>query len=372
MEPFSSIYRPALFSEVIGQTQHVKNITTSLKKNAIKQALLFTGPAGVGKTTLARLVAKSLNCKSPVDGYEPCNSCDSCVDVKEQKWARNVFMIDAASNRGVETIDELKSSIHTIPMYGDKKKIYILDEAHRLSGTAFDSFLTTLEEPPRHIYFIFCTTDDKKLQKTIKSRCTTFNLGPLKEFEVAAGLAKILDKVRNQKIEKDEMQTLVMVANSAFGCLRDAANTLETLYINDALSSERAKEFIPAFDTTDLGKCITWLVERDVRLLNFIDALDEAKDFELFFFQIRRVVKNTLIVKLGGQLSEPDWIVESSRRNAQKLSQSQIATLLEIFNFDISVFQSIKDHLFTSLAKYFLENQNVSPKALPPPPPAPR
>lgn len=373
---FARQFRPSQFVDVIGQNRHVQSLVNNVKNNSIRHGLLFVGPPGVGKTTLARIVAKSLNCQNLKDGYEPCDQCPSCLDVKEEKFNRNIFMIDAASNRGVDSIDKLKGSIHSIPMYGDKRKIFIFDEAHRLSATAFDSFLTVLEEPPKHAYFMFCTTEGKKVLPTIKSRCMNITLTPLKEPEVATRLAQILDRIRETRVSKSEMATLMRVANASFGCMRDAISILESLYFNDALEPEKANDYIPKFDESSLSQCILWLISKNPSLLVYIDSLEEQKDFEAFFFQMRRIIKNTLLVKLNATLSEPDWVIQSSKKNAQALTNIEMIKLIEIFNFDFSFYATPKDHLFTKLAEFYLEfskgviqlqpSQSVP---LPPPPP---
>jgi DNA polymerase-3 subunit gamma/tau len=330
--------------------------------------MLFTGQAGIGKTTLARIVAKTLNCNNLGDGYEPCDACPSCLDVKEEKFSRNVYMIDAASNRGVEAIESLKGSIHTIPMYGDRRKIFIFDEAHRLSGTAFDAFLTILEEPPPHCYFFFCTTEGKKVGRAIKSRCLQITLSPLKEPEIATRLAHILDKLRETPVTKDEMKTLMMVADSSFGHMRDAITVLEDLYNMDCLMPDKAREFIPKVDESSLMLCIDWLMGTNPKLLTYVDDMEDENDFNAFFFQMRRVIKNTVFAKLGAETNETEWVQNAAKKNSNRLTVAMLKHLVAVFTFDDAMASSPKDQLFLKLSDYYLTNGPMAPVAKAPPP----
>ena len=165
---FARKYRPQLFKEVIHQDLAIGALMNALKNNRVGHAYIFFGPRGVGKTTIARLLAKRLNCESPEDN-EPCNKCKSCLEIIKGN-SNDVLEIDAASNRGIDNIRDLRENVKFSPM-GGKYKIYIIDEVHMLTDQSSNALLKTLEEPPHHVVFILATTEYHKIPETILSRC---------------------------------------------------------------------------------------------------------------------------------------------------------------------------------------------------------
>lgn len=214
-------YRPSTFNSVVGQDSIVNTLKSSIRTNHVAQAFLFTGPRGVGKTTCARILAKALNCEHPTDDFEPCNECSSCKSFNSNA-SMNIYELDAASNSGVDDMRSLVDQVR-IPPQGGKYKIYIIDEVHMLSTAAFNAFLKTLEEPPKHAIFILATTEKHKIIPTILSRCQIFDFRRITIEDIIRHL-EFVAKSENITVETEALH---VIAQKADGGLRDALSIFD-------------------------------------------------------------------------------------------------------------------------------------------------
>ena len=218
-------YRPAVFSDLVAQDHVADTLKNAIRLDRLAHAYLFSGPRGVGKTTAARILAKAINCETPLeerpDNAEPCCECDSCQSFEDGR-SLNIFEIDAASNNKVDDIRELRESVR-IPPQGSQKKVYIIDEVHMLSNSAFNALLKTLEEPPPHVLFIFATTEPHKVLPTILSRCQRFDFRRIPVPRIVTRLRHICDR---EGIEADE-ESLMLIARKGDGALRDALSAFD-------------------------------------------------------------------------------------------------------------------------------------------------
>ncbi len=215
-------FRPQSFAEVVGQGNISKTLKSAIVQNRVSQAYLFSGTRGVGKTTIARILAKALNCHNPIEG-EPCLACTSCQEIKDG-CSPDVMEIDGASNRGIDEIRDLRENIGYLPS-GGKNKIYIIDEVHMLTTEAFNALLKTLEEPPPHVKFIFATTDPQKVPETISSRCQNFKFSKIAGGEIENRLQEIAQK---EKVSATP-EALKLIAKHTDGSLRDAESIFDQL-----------------------------------------------------------------------------------------------------------------------------------------------
>jgi DNA polymerase III subunit gamma/tau len=216
-------YRPVTFDTVVGQPNITNTLKNAIKSHHMAQAFLFTGPRGVGKTTTARILAKTINCENITSNAEACNKCESCISFNTGQ-SLNIFELDAASNNSVEDIRSLVDQVRYAPQHG-KYKVYIIDEVHMLSGAAFNAFLKTLEEPPSYVVFILATTEKHKIIPTILSRCQIFDFHRISVEDAAKHLKNIAEK-ENIKAEEDALH---VIAQKADGAMRDALSMFDQL-----------------------------------------------------------------------------------------------------------------------------------------------
>ena len=249
-------FRPDEFEDVKGQDAIVKTLKNQIKAERIGHAYLFCGTRGTGKTTVAKIFAKAVNCEHPVDG-SPCNECATCRAINEGT-SMNVIEIDAASNNGVDNIREIREEVAYRPTQGNYK-VYIIDEVHMLSTGAFNALLKTLEEPPSYVMFILATTEAHKIPITILSRCQRYDFRRITADTISARLMELMDKEGNDVEEK----AIRYIAKAADGSMRDALSLLDqciAFYLGETLTYEKVLENLGAVDTEVFsGLCAKFL-----------------------------------------------------------------------------------------------------------------
>ena len=289
-------YRPSSFSEVSGENEIVKSLKLSLKNKSMAHAYLFSGPRGVGKTTIARLIAKGVNCLNLKENGEPCNECKNCKAINEGRFS-DLIEIDAASNRSIDEIRSLKEKINYQPVEG-LKKVYIIDEAHMLTKEAFNALLKTLEEPPAHVMFILATTELEKILPTIISRCQRYDFKPLDLEEMKAGLEYIL-KEENLSMTDDVYP--VIYENSS-GSMRDSISILERLIVTangKEIDLKIAEDTLGITPSSRIKIFLNKILnENEYDIINELESLaNESFDIELFFKDLAKYCKNAIVKK---------------------------------------------------------------------------
>jgi DNA polymerase-3 subunit gamma/tau len=255
-------WRPQRFEDVVGQEHITSTLKNAIKEKRIAHAYLFTGPRGVGKTTTARILAKTLNCENSKNS-EPCNECEMCMSIQSSQLI-DIIEIDGASNRGIDEIRSLRDSVKYAPTRG-KYKVYIIDEVHMLTKESFNAFLKTLEEPPEHIIFIFATTDVHKVPLTIISRCQRYDFRRIQLDKIKETLKMIADE---EKIKIDD-KTLTIIAKKADGALRDAESYFDQVvaFSKGKIDAELVTQMLNLIDEEIFFKISDAVIEKDFKVV---------------------------------------------------------------------------------------------------------
>ena len=251
-------YRPRSFDTLVGQTHVVQALKNALDQKRLHHAYLFTGTRGVGKTTLARILAKSLNCEKGISST-PCGLCTACTEIDQGRYV-DLIEVDAASNTQVDNMRDLLDNAQYAPTQG-QFKIYIIDEVHMLSKSAFNAMLKTLEEPPEHVKFILATTDPQKVPVTVLSRCLQFNLKQMP----SASISEYLEKILNEEAIQYEINAIYLIAKSANGSMRDALSILDQgiAYCGGTIEEATIKKMLGAIDQSYLFNLIQAVIHQD-------------------------------------------------------------------------------------------------------------
>ena len=305
-------YRPIRFSDISGQDNIVKIIHNSIVNNKISHAYLLCGPRGTGKTTMAKLIARMVNCENLIDG-EPCGKCNSCLNINNNS-NDDIIEMDAASNNGVDEIREIRDKVNLVPSIS-KYKVYIIDEVHMLSTGAFNALLKTLEEPPKHVIFILATTEEQKIPLTIASRCQKYNFSKLTVDNIVKRLKEI---IMAEKLTVND-EVLTEIARFSDGGMRDAINMLDQLVssVSGEITINNVYEINGILSFTDICDFLIMLSDGNLsNILNFVDKVESGgKDLVKLLEEILLIIKDVLIFK-----NCPDLIVDNLKKpNIQKL-----------------------------------------------------
>lgn len=326
-------WRPKVFDELVGQEHVVQTLKNAIQQNRLAQAYLFSGTRGVGKTTTARILAKSINCDKEITN-SPCGKCDRCMEISEGN-SIDVIEIDGASNNSVEDIRELRENVKYAPAKS-RFKIYIIDEVHMLSKSAFNALLKTLEEPPNHVKFIFATTEENKIPETILSRCQCFEFRPISLKESIFQLKKITS---NDGISIGE-ESLALIARAAEGSMRDAESILDQV-ISFAGKEVNKNDIISVlglvgFDlvTLFLDKIIE---KKPAPLLElFNEIVFKGQDIRLFLKELLEYLRNLIVLKVSKKSKELISIspveMERLKQQTEKISLDELHQVFKIIS----------------------------------------
>jgi DNA polymerase-3 subunit gamma/tau len=303
-KPYTALYRrwrPQLFSQVVGQEHVTRTLQNALAGNRVAHAYLFCGLRGTGKTTMAKLLAKALNCLEGVNP-EPCNRCRSCLEVTEGR-NMDVLEIDAASNRGIDEIRDLREKVHYAAAQ-NRYKVYIIDEVHMLTNEAFNALLKTLEEPPQGVVFILATTEAHKLPLTVISRCQRFDFHLLEVPEIA-GFLREVSSAMNFAVEDE---TLYLLARLAEGSMRDALGFLEQCraFGGERISYEEALEILGLTAPETVFNLLRAVVEEDIAagFATIKDTVHQGRDLFRFIKELVLYLRRLVILQAGGDEEE--------------------------------------------------------------------
>ena len=300
-ESFARKYRPKNFKEVVGQEAVVKTLSNAIKLDRLSHAYIFAGSRGLGKTTIARIITKCLNCEKGITD-NPCGECENCREIEKGSFP-DMYEIDAASNRGIDDIRSLRDNVSYAPIKG-RYKVYIIDEAHMLTREAFNALLKTLEEPPPNNVFILATTELHKIPDTIRSRCQTFIFKPPSKAQIKEYLKRILEK---EGIQYDE-EALDLISSASEGGVRDAASILDqaVIYGSGEVKKDTTQELLGVIPEEILKEFLKNLKEKNLKeLVKTIERLDkEGYDLTVFWNQVTEKIHKDLVSIVTGENTE--------------------------------------------------------------------
>ena len=316
-------YRPQTFDTVVGQKSITATLKNAIKSDHLAQAFLFCGSRGVGKTTTARILAKTINCFNRSEETEACDQCDSCLSFNEGA-SLNIYELDAASNNSVEDIRNLIDQVRVAPQIGTKK-VYIIDEVHMLSSSAFNAFLKTLEEPPAHAIFILATTEKHKIIPTILSRCQIFDFSRIRVKDIAEHLMFIATR----EGISTEAEALNLIAQKAEGALRDALSIFDQIvtFTGNNLTYSAVRENLNVLDYDYYFKIVEFALKEDIpsALLLFNDVIEKGFDGHHFIIGLAEHLRSLLVCKdpRTAKLLEVGETIENRFTEASKTINTQ-------------------------------------------------
>ncbi len=338
---FSRKYRPQRFGDVLAQKHITETLTKAIEFDRVSQAYLFCGVRGTGKTSVARILAKRLNCAAP-QGVEPCDQCDSCVGIIKGR-SLDILEIDAASHTSVDDIRELREAIKYAPV-GGKHKVYIIDEVHRLSGSAFDALLKTLEEPPAHAVFIFATTEVHKVPQTILSRCQRYDFKRIPESELRSALRGIAEK-ENLKITDDALAEL---AKRGDGSLRDSLSILDQVasWQHDVIDIKLLTDALGILPRSEYRALIGLIRSQDgAGIIDKIDSVLKAGVGSAEFIRgFQEEIRLMLVLKAAPDVAGDYGITSEEATEYKAIGEGySLNDLLRIQNLLVALEQKLRD-----------------------------
>lgn len=342
-------FRPGEFEDVKGQEHIVTTLKNQIKADRIGHAYLFCGTRGTGKTTVAKIFAKAVNCEHPVDG-SPCGTCEACRMIAAGT-SMNVIEIDAASNNGVENIRQIREEVEYAPTEG-KYKVYIIDEVHMLSIGAFNALLKTLEEPPSYVIFILATTEVHKIPITILSRCQRYDFHRISIETISARLFELLEKEQ----VKAEEKAVRYVAKAADGSMRDALSLLDqciAFYLGETLTYDHVLEVLGAVDTEVFSRLFRHILDKNI--LGAVELLEEivvqGRELGQFVTDFTWYLRNLLLVQSSDEMED---VLDISSENLALLKEEAQMAKTEVLIRYIRIFSELSNQVKYSSQKRVL------------------
>ena len=326
-------YRPQGFDEVVGQEAVVRTLTNAIEHDQVRQAYLFAGPRGTGKTSMARILAKALNCAgTPGPSATPDKTCHTCLAIASGT-SLDVVEMDAASQRGIDDIREIRERVVLQPVEG-RYKVYILDEAHQLTDAAWQALLKLIEEPPPHLLFVFCTTELGKVLQTVRSRCQTFVFQRPRLAELVTLLRRVAE---GEGIQAPDA-ALSLIARSARGSFRDAVSTLDQLAAatNGQVDAQSVLQLVGAVEEESLLRLCDMVVDRDTAgALTFVEELaEQGQDLGRVVTDLLEHLRHLLLVQHMGHVPESLPVTEETkdllRQQANQLPEPTVLRLIDL------------------------------------------
>lgn len=333
-------FRPSDFSDVKGQEHIITTLQNQIKAERIGHAYLFCGTRGTGKTTIAKIFAKAVNCEHSIHGG-PCNECETCRAIQAGA-SMNVMEIDAASNNGVENIREIREEVAYSPASG-KYKVYIIDEVHMLSIGAFNALLKTLEEPPSYVIFILATTEVHKIPITILSRCQKYDFRRISMDTISNRLLELMEK---ENIEVEE-RALRYIAKAADGSMRDALSLLDqciAFYLGQKLTYENVLDVLGAVDTEVFSKLLRSILDHDVSacIRQLEEIVIQGRELSQFVIDITWYLRNLLLVKTSAHMEEA---LDVSKEGLERLKEESAMLPFEDMIRYIRIFSELSNQI---------------------------
>ena len=333
-------FRPDSFQDVKGQDAIVRTLKNQIRAQRIGHAYLFCGTRGTGKTTVAKILAKAVNCEHPIDG-NPCNECETCKAIAAGN-SMNVIEIDAASNNGVDNIREIREEVAYSPTNG-KYKVYIIDEVHMLSIGAFNALLKTLEEPPSYVIFILATTEAHKIPITILSRCQRYDFKRIARTTIVDRLRELMDE---EQVEVED-KALRYIAKKGDGSMRDALSLLDqciAFYLGEKLTYEHVLDVLGAVDTDEFSKLLREVLDGDVTqvILHLENMIMQGRDLTQLVNDFTWYLRNLLLLKSSDNMED---VLDVSAENLEQLKEEAAMVRDDTLMRYIRIFSELQNQI---------------------------